>query len=98
MTPAEDKDRLSPEERANRAESALAEALAERNKLWAELQRRVSAERELEHYRHAYHHLTHSHSWRLTSPLRNAAWFLRQIPELGRRFRRFVAARPRSSR
>ena len=96
MTSAGNKDRLSPEERAERAESALAEALEERNKLWAELQQRVSAERELEHYRHAYHHLVHSHSWRLTAPLRSGAWFLRQIPELGRRLRRFVAARPRS--
>jgi hypothetical protein len=96
MTSAKKTDPLSAEERASRAESALEEALAERNKLWAELQRRISVERELEHYRHAYHHLVHSHSWRVTAPLRSATWFLRQIPELGRRFRRFVAARPRS--
>jgi hypothetical protein len=96
MTQAKDKDTVSAEERAERAESALEEALAERNDLWAELQRRISVERELEHYRHAYHHLVHSHSWRLTAPLRSGFWFFRQIPELGRRFRRFVAARPRS--
>jgi hypothetical protein len=97
VTPADEKDTVSAEERAGRAEAALEEALAERNELWAELQRRVSAERELEHYRHAYHHLVHSHSWRVTAPLRSVAWFLRQIPELGRRFRRFFAGRPRSS-
>lgn len=96
MTQAENKEPLSAEERAKRAESALEDALEERNKLWAELQGRVSAERELEHYRHAYHHLVYSHSWRLTAPLRSGAWFLRQVPELGRRLRRFVAARPRS--
>jgi hypothetical protein len=89
-------ENISAEERAKRAEAALEEALEERNKLWAELQQRISTEHELEHYRHAYHHLVHSHSWRLTAPLRSAVWFLRQIPELGRRFRRFVAARPRS--
>lgn len=96
MTPADGKDTVSAEERAERAESALEEALTERNELWAELQRRISVERELEHYRHAYHHLSHSHSWRLTAPLRSGVWFFRQIPELGRRFRRFVTARPRS--
>ena len=96
MTPADEKDAVNPEERAIRAEAALEEALTERNELWAELQRRVSAERELEHYRNAYHHLVHSHSWRLTAPLRSGVWFLRQVPELGRRFGRFVAARPRS--
>ncbi len=92
----EKKDPVSPEERATRAEAALEEALKERNELWAELQRRVSAERELEHYRNAYHHLVYSHSWRLTAPLRSGVWFFRQVPELGRRFRRFVAARPGS--
>jgi hypothetical protein len=96
MTQPKKTDRLSAEEQAKRAESALEESLAERNELWAELQRRISVERELEHYRHAYHRLVHSNSWRLTAPLRSATWFLRQIPELGRRLRRFVAARPRS--
>lgn len=96
MTQAGKKDSVSAEERAERAEAALEEALAERNELWAELQRRVSAENELAHYRNAYHHLVHSRSWRLTAPLRSGRWFFRQIPELGRRFRRFVAARPRS--
>lgn len=96
MTPADEKDTVSAEERAGRAEAALEEALTERNELWAELQRRVSAERELEHYRNAYHHLVHSHSWRLTAPLRSGVWFFRQVPELGRRLGRFVAARPRS--
>jgi hypothetical protein len=96
VTTAENNDALSPEERVTRAESALEDAIKERNELWAELQRRTSAERELEHYRHAYHHLVHSHSWRLTAPLRSGVWIFRQVPELGRRFRRFVAARPRS--
>jgi hypothetical protein len=96
VTPTESNETLSAEERAKRAESALEEALAERNELWAELQRRISAERELEHYRNAYHHLVHSHSWRMTAPLRSGRWFVRQVPELGRRFRRFFSSRPRS--
>jgi hypothetical protein len=83
------------EERARQAESALADALTERNRLWDELQRRTSSARELEHYKNAYHHLVHSRSWKLTGPLRSGLWFLRQVPELGRRFRRFLAARPR---
>jgi hypothetical protein len=96
VTPAESRDAPSAEDRAAKAESALEEALAERNELWAELQRRISVERELAHYKNAYHHLVHSHSWRLTAPLRSGRWFFRQVPELGRRLRRFVAARPGS--
>jgi hypothetical protein len=82
------------ERRASQAEAALEEVIAERNRLWEELHRRAAQERELEHLRSAYHNLVTSHSWRLTAPLRNARWLLRQLPEMARRFRRFVANRP----
>src|SRR4051794_28931650 len=39
------------EERARRAEAALEEALAERNRLWEELHQRAANENELDHYR-----------------------------------------------
>jgi hypothetical protein len=83
------------EQRARQAEAALADALAERNRLWAELQRRTSAARELDHYKNAYNHLVQSNSWRLTAPLRSGRWFVRHVPEMVRRFRRFLAGRPR---
>jgi hypothetical protein len=86
---------VDPEERAKRAEAALEEALAERSRLWAELHERVAQERELEHYKSAYHTLVHSKSWRITAPLRAVTWFGRSIPELARKLRRYVTARPR---
>ena len=82
------------EKRALQAEAALEEVIAERNRLWEELHRRKAQERELEHLRSAYHGLVTSHSWRLTAPLRGARWFVRQLPEMMRRFRRFVGTRP----
>jgi hypothetical protein len=87
--------RLDPEERAKRAEAALEEALAERNRLWEELHRRVAQERELEHYKTAYHTLVHSKSWRITAPLRAVTWIGRSAPDLARKFRKYVSARPR---
>ena len=42
---------LDPEERARRAEEALAAALDERNRLWDELQRRNSTEADAEYWR-----------------------------------------------
>jgi hypothetical protein len=84
------------EKRASQAEAALEEVIAERNRLWEELHRRKAEERELEHLRSAYHTLVSSKSWRLTAPLRSGGWFLRQVPEMRRRFRRFVSSRPSS--
>jgi hypothetical protein len=83
------------EERARRAEAALDEALAERNRLWDELHTRVSQERELKHLRSAYYTLVHSKSWRITAPLRGLVWFGRSLPDMARRLRRYIAARPR---
>jgi hypothetical protein len=85
------------EKRALQAEAALEEVIAERNRLWDELHKRTAQERELEHLRSAYHTLVTSRSWRLTAPLRSARWFARQVPEMGRRFRRFAAHRPSGS-
>jgi hypothetical protein len=83
------------EERAERAEAALEEALAERNRLWDELHKRASQERELLHYKKAYHTLVHSKSWRITAPLRGLTWFGRSLPDMVRKLRRYVSARPR---
>ena len=51
-------------------EAALEEALAERARLWDELQRRDAAERELEHWREYALSLETSIWWRATEPLR----------------------------
>jgi hypothetical protein len=61
---------LSPEERARRAEQALEEALAERNRLWEQLQRRESVERDLEYWRGRAEGIEQSRWWRLGLPLR----------------------------
>jgi hypothetical protein len=84
------------EERIERAEAALSEAIEERNRLWEELHRRKAQEEELAHYRELTATVFASRSWRLTQPLRSAAWFLRQLPKLGVRARRFLAHRPRT--
>jgi hypothetical protein len=60
------------EERARRAEAALEEALAERNRLWEELNRRSACEDELDHYRRLAGMMEGSASWRLTRPVRDA--------------------------
>jgi hypothetical protein len=51
-------------------EDALAEALAERNRLWEELQSRIAQERELEYWRKRALDMERSVSWRITAPLR----------------------------
>jgi hypothetical protein len=61
---------LDPDERARRAEEALAEALAERNRLWEELQRRNSVEQDLEYWRGRAEGIEQSRWWRLGLPLR----------------------------
>ena len=61
---------LDPETRARRAEEALAEALRERNELWAQLQTRTAQERLLEHQQRVIDAMQSSVSWRITAPLR----------------------------
>jgi hypothetical protein len=58
------------EARAQRAERALADALRERNELWAELQTRTAQERHVEHMQQVLADMQTSLSWRLTAPLR----------------------------
>jgi hypothetical protein len=60
------------EERAERAERALAEALEERNKLWEELQSRRAAEEDLAYWRGRAEDIERSRWWRAGKPLRLA--------------------------
>jgi hypothetical protein len=81
------------EQRAQAAEAALEEALAERNRLWEELNR-VKAEQRIEdHFRFMYERVVGSASWRLTRPLRTGKWLVRELPG---RARRMLSSRPRS--
>jgi hypothetical protein len=82
-----------PELRAQAAEAALQEALAERNRLWDELNRLKASRREDDHYRFKYEQVVGSVSWKVTRPLRTAKWLVLELP---RRARRFFASRPRS--
>ena len=51
-------------------EETLEQVLEERNRLWAELQRLRSQERELEHWRSYALSMERSLWWRITEPLR----------------------------
>jgi hypothetical protein len=53
-------------------EKALAEARAERARLWEENQRLRAERREVEYYERLAAHMEGSVSWKLTSPLRTA--------------------------
>jgi hypothetical protein len=77
-----------------RAEAALEEVMAERNRLWEELHRRAAQEHELEYYKTMTEHMRGSLSWRLTAPLRTLKWFAGHVPEALRRLRRLLARRP----
>ena len=55
---------------ADDRERQLEELAAERNRLWAELNRRAAVERELEQCREHIELLETSLSWRVTAPLR----------------------------
>ena len=59
-----------PEERARRAEEALEEVVQERNRLWAELQRRNAVEADLEYWRGRAADIEQSRWWRIGFPLR----------------------------
>jgi hypothetical protein len=66
-----------PEERARRAEEALEEVVAERNRLWAELQRRNAVEADLDYWRVRATAMEHSRWWKLGFPLRYMKRFRR---------------------
>ena len=53
-----------------RVEEALAEAVAERNRLWEELQRREALEADLEYWRGRAADIERSRWWRAGLPLR----------------------------
>lgn len=64
------------EERARRAEEALAAAVEERNRLWAELQRRNATEAEAEYWRKRAADIERSRWWRAGFPLRYLKRFM----------------------
>jgi hypothetical protein len=66
-----------PVERARRAEEALAAAVDERNRLWAELQRKNAAEADAEYWRNRAADLERSRWWRAGFPLRYVKRFMR---------------------
>ena len=68
---------LDPEERARRAEEALAAAVEERNRLWAELQEKNATEADAEYWRARTEDIERSRWWRLGFPLRYAKRFKR---------------------
>jgi hypothetical protein len=68
------------EERAEQAEQALRDALAERNHLWEELQRRRSVEEDLAYWRGRAEDIEHSRWWRAGAPLRLAKRILADPP------------------
>jgi hypothetical protein len=61
---------LDPEERARRAEEALAELTDERNRLWAELQSRNAMEADLDYWRGRASDIERSRWWKAGKPLR----------------------------
>ncbi len=60
------------------AEEALREALAERNRLWEELQRRSAAQQEALYWRRRAEELEASAWWRAGEPFRLAGRALRE--------------------
>ena len=67
---------LDPDERARRAEEALAAAVEERNKLWSELQEKNAAEADAEYWRGRASDIEQSRWWKLGFPLRYAKRFV----------------------
>jgi hypothetical protein len=66
----------SAEERAERAEEALRDAVEERNRLWHELQERRSAEQDVAYWRERASDIERSRWWRAGFPLRYVRRFL----------------------
>ena len=65
-----------PEERARRAEEALAAAVEERNRLWAELQQKNATEADAEFWRGRAADVERSRWWRAGFPLRYVKRFV----------------------
>ena len=61
---------MSEVESGTRQDEALAQALEERNRLWAQLQEREAQYAELEHWRRRVADIEGSLAWRITKPLR----------------------------
>jgi hypothetical protein len=61
---------VEPEKKLDDVEKALEEALAERNRLWAELKERQVDQRELEHLRKQLKAVHSSPMWKLTGLLK----------------------------
>jgi hypothetical protein len=61
---------LDTEERLRRAEEALAEMTEERNRLWAELQKKNAMEADLEFWRGRATDFERSRWWKAGKPLR----------------------------
>jgi hypothetical protein len=70
-------DELTAEERAARAEAALQDVLAERNRLWHEVQRREADARDAAELRRRLERLESSAWWRAGAPLRLLSAVLR---------------------
>jgi hypothetical protein len=66
----------SAEERAERAEEALRDAVEERNRLWHELQELRSAEQDVAYWRERASDIERSRWWRAGFPLRYVKRFL----------------------
>jgi hypothetical protein len=71
------KDGIDSEERARRAEEALAEVTRERNRLWAELQSRNAAEADIEYWQSRASDIERSRWWKAGFPLRYAKRFVK---------------------
>jgi predicted transcriptional regulator len=68
---------VDTEEQVRRLEQALEEALAERTRIWEELQRNKADQKELAYLRERTEGMESSLSWRLTTPLRVAMQIVR---------------------
>ena len=72
---------VEPEKKTEDLEKALEEALAERNRLWAELNERQVDQRELEHLRKELKRVHDSPLWRLTGHLRRLKRLAHKVVE-----------------
>jgi hypothetical protein len=64
-------EQVDSNQRALAAEAALAEANAERARLWGEVIRLRAERREVEYYERLAAHMQGSVSWKVTEPLRS---------------------------